>query len=196
MRSEARISPRWRATDSMRRTRGTSPRSPPSSACRTAWRTSPACGRTTSSTRSAADRSADGKWRLTSDLAIGQALGQRIGDGGTTLSLARQRAVLDEPCSAAGGHAAEQLVDLEPEQRDEGLAAGVGQVRAPARSADPEHPVLVDPDDGPDRGSLAPLQPGEGAVEIGGGEALLGEQGPGLQAVRRVEPVARAFEQA
>jgi uncharacterized peroxidase-related enzyme len=37
---------------SPKRTRGTLPRSPPSSLCRTAWRTSPRCVRTTSSTRS------------------------------------------------------------------------------------------------------------------------------------------------
>ena len=37
---------------------------------------------------------------------------------------------------------------------------------------------------------------GESPVEIGGAEALLGEQGPGLGAVGRVEPVARLFEQA
>ncbi len=44
----------------------------------------------------------------------------------------RQRAVLEEPRGAALGHAAEQLVDLEPEQRDERLLAGVGQVWVPA----------------------------------------------------------------
>ena len=59
---------------------------------------------------------------------------------------------------AALGHPAEQLVDLEPEQRDEGLVAGIGQVRAPALAAGPEHAVLVDPDDGADRGALAPFE--------------------------------------
>src|SRR5687767_10515864 len=47
-----------------------------------------------------------------------------------------------------------------------GSRRGLGQVRAPARSGDPEHPVFVDPDDGTNRGALAPLQPGEGAVEV------------------------------
>jgi hypothetical protein len=40
-----------RSTASTRRTPGTSPRSRPSSGCRTAWRTSPACGRMRSSIR-------------------------------------------------------------------------------------------------------------------------------------------------
>ena len=102
---------------------------------------------------------------------------------GSGVDLARQRTVLDEAGGAARGHAAEQLMDLDPEQRNEGLAAGVRQVRAPALAADAEHAVLVDPDDGPDRGALGPLQPGEGVVEVGGAEALLGEQGPGLGAV-------------
>ena len=87
-------------------------------------------------------------------------------------------------------------MDLEPQQRDEGLVAGVGQVRSPARLAHPEHPVLVDPGDGPDRGALGAFQAGEGAVEVGGAEALLGEQGPGLRAVGRIEPIARLPEQA
>ena len=51
---------------------------------------------------------------------------RRCGDPGRSV---RQRAVLEEPGGAALGHAAEQLLDLEPEQRDEGLLAGVGQVR-------------------------------------------------------------------
>jgi hypothetical protein len=95
-----------------------------------------------------------------------------------------------------GGHAAEQLSDLEPQQRDEGLAAGVGQVRSPARDAGAEHPVFVDPDDGADRGALGAFKADEGVVKIGGAEALLGEQGPGLRAVGRVEPVARLLQQA
>jgi hypothetical protein len=67
-------------------------------------------------------------WRsvLWVDASAGQPVDGRLG---------RQRAVLDEPRRAARGHATEHLVDLEPEQWDEGLVAGVGQVRAPARSA-------------------------------------------------------------
>ena len=75
-----------------------------------------------------------------------------------------------------------------------GSAAGVGQVRAPALAAAAEHPVLVDPDDGPDRGALGAFQLGEGAVEVGAGEAPLGEQGLGLGAVGRVELIAPAPE--
>src|SRR5215470_3062133 len=41
---------------STRRMRGTSPRLPHSLECRTAWRTSPACGRTTNSIHWAAER--------------------------------------------------------------------------------------------------------------------------------------------
>ena len=51
-----RISPRCAATASATRTSGTSPRSQRSSRCRTAWRMSPTCGRTTSSTCSGACR--------------------------------------------------------------------------------------------------------------------------------------------
>jgi hypothetical protein len=84
-------------------------------------------------------------------------------------------------------------VDLDPEQRNEGLVAGLGQVRAPVRATDPEHPVLVDPDDGPDRRALGSFEVGEGAVEVGGTEALLGEQGPrfrGSSEDRADSPVA------
>ena len=42
------------------------------------------------------------------------------------------------------------------------------------------------------RDALAPLQLGERAVEVGAGEALLGEQGLGLGAAGRVQPVAPA----
>jgi hypothetical protein len=108
---------------------------------------------------------------------------------------ARQRAVLDEPGGAALAHPAEQLVELEPEQRDEGLVAGVGQVRSPALAAGAEHPVLVDPDDRADRGALGRFEAGESPVEVGGTEALLSEQGPSFGAVRRVEPIARSLEQ-
>src|SRR5918994_5759149 len=80
-------------------------------------------------------------------------------DGGAALGFARQRAVLDEPRRAALGHPTEQLVDLDPEERNEGLLERVRQVRPPARAAGAEHAVLVDPDDRPDRGALAPLQP-------------------------------------
>jgi hypothetical protein len=75
-------------------------------------------------------------------------------DGGAALGLARQSAVLDEAQGAALGHPAEQLVDLDPEQRDEGLLERVRQVRSPALAAGAEHPVLVDTDDGADRGAL------------------------------------------
>ena len=74
--------------------------------------------------------------------------------------------------------------------------AGVGQVRPPARAAGTEDAVLVDRDDGADRRSLASLQLGKGVVEIGWAEALLREQGPGLGAVGRMEPIARLLQQA
>jgi len=76
-------------------------------------------------------------------------------------------------------------VDLEPEERDEALAARVGQVRMPALTAGAEYTVLVDPDEGADLGALSAFEAGESAVEIGWAEALLGEQGPGLRAVGR-----------
>jgi hypothetical protein len=83
-------------------------------------------------------------------------------------------------------------VDLDPEQRDAGLASGIGQVRSPARAADPEHAVLIDPDDGPDHSALGAFEAGEGVVEVGGAEALLGEQGPGCPASTAGSPDARA----
>jgi hypothetical protein len=52
----------------------------------------------------------------------------------------------------------------------------------------------LDPDDGVDCGALGTLEAGESPVQIGA-ETLLGEQGPGLQAVGRVEPIARSLEQ-
>ena len=70
--------------------------------------------------------------------------------GGVSDRSVRQGAVLEEPCRAALGHAAEQLEDLEPEQRDEGLVAGIGQVGPPALAAAAEHAVVVDADDGAD----------------------------------------------
>jgi hypothetical protein len=79
---------------------------------------------------------------------------------------------------------------------DEGPVAGIGPVWSPARSADPEHAVLVDPDDGADRGALGRFEAGESLFEVGGAEALLREQGSSLGAARRVKPVARLFEQA
>src|SRR5919106_1568540 len=115
---------------------------------------------------------------------------------GTGLDIARQRAVVNEPSSATLRHAAEQLLDLEPEERDEALVAGIGQVGSPARSGDPEHAVLVDPDDGADRGALGRFEAGESTLEVGWAEALLGEQGPGLGAVGRMEPIARLLQQA
>jgi hypothetical protein len=72
--------------------------------------------------------------------------------------------------------------------------AGVGQVRTPSLATGTEHAVLVDPDDGPDRGALDAFEAGESPAEVGWAEALLGEQGPGLGAVGRVEPIARALE--
>jgi hypothetical protein len=119
-------------------------------------------------------------------LGVDASAGHPVADG-AALRFGRQCAVLDEAGCAARGHAAEQLVDLEPEQRDEGLAAGVGQIRAPARGAGAKHPVLVDPDDGADRRALGAIEAGESPIEIGGAEALLGEQGPGLRAVRRMK---------
>ena len=76
--------------------------------------------------------------------------------------------------------------------RDEGLGAGIGQVGPPALPAAAEHAVVVDADDGPDGDALGALQLGEGAVEVGAGEAPLGEQGLGLGAVGRVEAIAPA----
>jgi hypothetical protein len=69
-------------------------------------------------------------------------------------------------------------VDLDPEQRDEGLVAGPGQVLPAIRAARAEHPVLVDPDKGADLGALNALEPCEGPLEIGWAEALLSKQGP------------------
>jgi hypothetical protein len=99
-------------------------------------------------------------------------------EGGVPDRSVRQSAVLEEPGRAALGQAPEQLVDLDAEQRDEGLAAGVGQIRASARSGDPEHAVLVDPDDGLDLRPFGAFEAGESPVEVGGAEALLREQGP------------------
>jgi len=76
-------------------------------------------------------------------------------------------------------------VDLEPEHRDEGLGAGIGQVGAPAFPTAAEHAVVVDADDGADGDALGALQLGKGAVEVGAGEAPLAEQGLGLGAVGR-----------
>jgi hypothetical protein len=75
-----------------------------------------------------------------------------------------------------------------------GLLERVRQVRAPARSGDPEHAVLVDPDDGADRGAVGRFEAAEGTIEVGWAETLLDEQGPGLRAARRVEPIARLFQ--
>jgi hypothetical protein len=44
---------------------------------------------------------------------------------------------------------------------------GIGQVRSRARSAYTEHAVLVDPDEGTDRGAPGKLEPGERLVEVG-----------------------------
>ena len=90
------------------------------------------------------------------------------------------------------GHAPEQLQDLEPEHRDERLGAGIGQVGPPAFPAAAEHAVIVDADDGPDGDAFGALQLGKRAVKVGAGEAPLGEQGLGLGAVGRVEPIAPA----
>ena len=70
-----------------------------------------------------------------------------------------------------------------------------GSVQASGRSgrqpsrAGAEHAVVVDADDGADPDALAPLQLGEGAIEIGAGEALLGEHGLSLRAVEAVQPI-------
>jgi hypothetical protein len=101
-----------------------------------------------------------------------------------------QRAVLEEFGGAALGHAPEQLQDLEPEHRDERLAASIGQVGPPALPAAAEHTVVVDADDRPDLDALGPRQLGKGAVEVGPGEAPLDEQGLGLGAALRVKAVA------
>ena len=58
----------------------------------------------------------------------------------------------------------------------------------------PKDAVLVDPDDGTDRGALGAFEVGESPVEVGWAEVLLAEQGPSLRAARRVEPVARLLE--
>ena len=87
---------------------------------------------------------------------------------------------------------AQQLQDLEPEHRDEGLGVGIGQVGPPALPAAAEHAVVVDADDGPDLDALGARQLGEGVVEVGPGEAPLDEQGLGLGAAGRVELVAPA----
>jgi hypothetical protein len=68
----------------------------------------------------------------------------------------------------------------------------IGQVRPPALPAAAEHPVVVDADDGPDLDALGALQLGEGVVEVGPGEAPLGEQGLGLGTLGRVELIAPA----
>jgi len=65
---------------------------------------------------------------------------------------------------------AEQLVDLEPGQRDDGIVGGVGQGRTPARAAGVEHAILVDPDDVTDRGTLGAFETGESPLEIGWAE--------------------------
>jgi hypothetical protein len=70
---------------------------------------------------------------------------------------------------------------------------GVGQVGSPAPSGDREHAVLVHPDDRADRDPLGSFEAGEGP-EVGWAEALLGEQGSGLGAFGRVEPIVRLLE--
>ena len=91
------------------------------------------------------------------------------------------------------GHTAEQFQNLEPEQRDERLLAGVGHVRAPALACGAEHGVVVDPDNAADPDALGALQLGEGAAEIGAGDAHVGAQGSGLRAVGVVQPIAARF---
>ena len=105
-------------------------------------------------------------------------------------------AVLEEPGGAALGHAAEQLQDLEPEQRHERLLAGIGQIRVPALARGAEDTVVVDADDAADPDALAPLQCGEGAVEVGAGDGDFGEHGLGLGAARSVEPIPWSPQQA
>lgn len=109
-----------------------------------------------------------------------------------SLPVTRQRAILEESRGAALGHPPEQLRDLEAEQRDKGLLAGVGQIRVPTLAAGAEHAAVINADDAADPDALAPLQRGEGAAEVGAGGAHVGEQCLRLRAVRNVEPIARS----
>ena len=120
------------------------------------------------------------------EMPPGRGGGGGVGDEKLRADLVRHGPVLNESRGAALGYAAEQLVDLEPEQRDEGLVAALGQVRAPALAAGAEDPVLVDPDDGADRRALGSFEAGESLIEVGWAEAVLGKQGPSLGAVRRI----------
>ena len=105
-------------------------------------------------------------------------------------SSVRQGAVLEEASRATLGHTPELFQDLEPEHGDERFAASIGQVGLPALPAAAEHAVVVDADDGPDGEALGAGKLGEGLVQIGPGEAPLGEQGLGLGTVGRVELVS------
>jgi hypothetical protein len=60
------------------------------------------------------------------------------------------------------------------------LGAGIGQVGLPAGAAGAEHAVVIDADDTPDDDALGARQLGDRVVEVGAGEAPLGEQGLGL----------------
>ena len=70
-----------------------------------------------------------------------------------------------------------------------------GRWGCPAGARRPEHGVVVDADDAADPDALPPLQLGERAIEIGAGDALLGEHGVSLGAVRSVEPIAPSLQQ-
>jgi hypothetical protein len=49
---------------------------------------------------------------------------------------------------------------------------------------------VVDADNAPDPDALGALQLGEGAIEIGAGDAHLNEHGLSLRAVEAVQPIA------
>jgi hypothetical protein len=66
----------------------------------------------------------------------------------------------------------------------------------PPRARGAKDAVVVDADDAADPDALAPYQLGERAIEIGAGDALLGEHGVSLRAVRSVEPIAPSLQQA
>jgi hypothetical protein len=67
---------------------------------------------------------------------------------------------------------------------------GVRQIGMPARARRPKYRVVVDADDGADSDALAPLQLGEGAIEIGVCDADVGQHGVSLRAAEAVQPIA------
>jgi hypothetical protein len=60
----------------------------------------------------------------------------------------------------------------------------------PAGARGPEHGVVVDADDGANPHALAPPLLGEGAIEVGFGDALLDQYGVRLRAAGAVQGVA------